>query len=60
MIKCPICGSTAQMRFITSEHCGHHLREIWDCCGCKRRFRFLFKVEHIVTQEIQVKEKNNG
>ena len=52
MTKCPNCGSTAQMRFIDSEHCGHHLVEIWDCCDCKRRFRFLFKLQHIVTQDI--------
>ena len=58
MTKCPNCGSTAQMRFIDSEHCGRHLREVWDCCGCKRRYRFLFKLEHIVTQDIAPSEDN--
>ena len=51
MIKCPNCGSTTQMRFIGGESCVSHIAKIWDCCGCKRRFHFLFDV---------LESKNNG
>lgn len=27
MVKCPNCGSTAQMRLFDTERCGHHLAE---------------------------------
>lgn len=57
MIVCPNCGSTAQMKLLNTERCGHHLVEYWDCCECLSRFRFLFKVEHIVTQEVLIESE---
>lgn len=57
MVKCPNCGSTAQMRLFDTARCGHHLVEYWDCCECLSRFRFLFKVEHIVTEEVLIENE---
>ena len=56
MTKCPNCGSITQMKLLDTMRCGHHLVEYWDCSECLSRFRFLFKVEHIVTQEVQIRE----
>ena len=52
MVKCPHCGSTAQMRNIDNRKMSRHLWEIWDCCGCKRRFSFFYSLELISTEDI--------
>ena len=50
--QCPQCGSTAFMRFIDNERHPNHIVEIWDCCGCKKRFRFMFKINLISVDDI--------
>ena len=57
MIKCPNCGSTAQMRFIDSWKTSSHLREVWDCCDCKRRFSFFYSLKLEFTKDITPKEE---
>lgn len=50
--QCPYCGNTAPMRFIDNERHPKHIFEVWDCCECKRRFRFVFKIELISAYDI--------
>lgn len=50
MIKCPNCGSTAQMKYMFSDHpTSSHTIETWRCqCGCRVE-RQLKEQERIVT-----------
>lgn len=52
MVKCPHCGSTAQMRFIDSWETSSHLREVWDCCECEKRFGFSYPLKSEFTKDI--------
>lgn len=56
MIKCPNCGSAASMRFIDSWKTSDHLREIWDCCDCKKRFSFFYSLKLEFMRDITPKE----
>ena len=57
MIVCPNCGGTEQMTLLGTKRCGHHLVEYWDCSECLSRFQFLFKVEHIGTEEVLIEDE---
>ena len=49
MVRCPNCGSTAQMKLKMSDYYGKYLIEKWGCsCGCVVE-RKLEEVDHIIT-----------
>ena len=56
MIKCPNCGSTASMYHIDHGRTDKYLREIWDCCDCKKRFVFVYSIKLELTEDITPKE----
>lgn len=49
MIKCPNCGSTAQMKRVALDYVTYaHANEVWRCgCGCVVR-RTMKEVSHII------------
>lgn len=54
MIKCPHCGSTAQMKLLwTDHHTFSHAMEVWECgCGCR--------VERIMKEQNRIITFPNG
>ena len=47
MVKCPNCGSTAQMKLLwTDYHTFSHAKEIWECCGCGCRVERIMKEQN--------------
>ena len=50
MIKCPNCGSTAQVKLLWTDHYTFsHSIEVWECeCGCRVE-RKLKEVDRIIT-----------
>ena len=50
--QCPQCGRPTLMRFIDGEHQPKHIFEVWECNECKKRFRFMFKIDLISVHEI--------
>ena len=47
MIKCPNCGSTAQVKFLwTDHHTFSHSMEAWECCECGCRVERIMKEQN--------------
>ena len=47
MVKCPNCGSTAQMKLLwTDYHTFSHAIEVWECRGCGCRVERIMKEQN--------------
>ena len=59
MVKCPNCGSTAQITFIGTDYVTYaHLIEIWRCgCGCVVRRTMKTMNEFIEYPDGRVEKK---
>ena len=61
MIKCPNCGSTAQVKctyFDEEKYASTHYREFKCGCGCE--FLITFEIKKIEIKKIEIKKKKEG